>query len=608
MFMKPKIIFILAAALALAACAPTYVGVDPAGPGGELFARAERSFRSGAYRKALSQYDEYLSRYPDGAQAPTVLFREGEIHRHWKDYRTARKNYQYLIDKYGGNPLAPLAMAGVLRSLYDEKRYREVIQHADAFLRRPGGVDRPAGIFVVLGDTYMALDSPVNAVYFYAKAHELTSPANNKNIALRLKAAVKKLSIADILALSERVTDPVTRGYLIYTLGMKEVDEKRHDDAVRTFSQFVAASPKHEYADEARRMLRDLGGGTPGTVGGQHIIGCLLPLTGSYAHYGKKALRAVELAVGEAAPGGDVGVLVKDTGSNSNQAVQAVQEMARENVTAIIGPIITAAAAASEAQDAGIPIIVLTQKPDITKTGDYVFRNFLTPRMQVRSLVSHGMQMMGIRRYAVLYPQEKYGTVFLEAFRNEVQAQGGDLVAAQSYTVKQSDFSAPIKRLLQYSGIEALFIPDGPDKAGLIIPQLTYHGLSGVRLLGTNLWNSEKLIRSAGRFAQGAIFPEIFFPDSPLPEVQNFVRRFTDHFGEPPGFIEALAYDSTMMLVETFRTTDTGGRPAVREALSHIQFLQGVTGSTEFDETGDALKKLELLKIEGDHFETMGVW
>ena len=518
MFMKLKVIFILVArAGAGGHVRPTNIGVDPAGPGAELFAGAERSFHSGAYRRALGQYDEYLSRYPDGAEAPTVLFRKGEIHHHWKDYRTARKNYQYLIDKYGKSPLASLAMAGVLRSLYDEKRYREVIQHADAFLRRPQGVERPAGIFVVLGDTYMALDSPVNAVYFYAKAHELTSPANNKNIALRLKSAVKKLSIADILALSERVTDPVTRGYLIYTLGVKEVAEKRHDDAVRTFSQFVAASPKHEYADEARRMLRDLesGYGPSNAAGARHVIGCLLPLTGSYAQYGKKALRAIELAVGEAAPGGDVGVRVKDTGSNSNQAVQAVQEMARENVTAIIGPIITAAAAASKAQDAGIPIIVLTQKPDITNIGNYVFRNFLTPRMQARSLVSYGMQAMGIRRYAVLYPQEKYGTVFLDAFRSEVQAQGGDLVATQTYTVKQSDFSAPIKRLLQYGGIEALFIPDGPDKAGLIIPQLTYHGLSDVQLLGTNLWNSEKLIQSAGRFAPGRDFPGNLFSRQP---------------------------------------------------------------------------------------------
>ena len=594
--------------MALAACASPHVGVDHADPGADLFARAERSFRSGAYRKALTHYNEYLSRYPDGAEAPAALFREGEIYRRWKDFRTSRKSFQDLIDKHAESPLVPQAMAGVLTSLYDEKRYGELIQHADAFLKRLKGGERSAGILVILGDAYMAMDSPVDAVYFYAKAHEQPSTAKNKNIALRLKSTVKKLSIPDILALSERVTDPVTRGYLIYTLGMKEIDEKRYDDGARTLSQFVAAFPGHESVGEAQRVLQELEGGASGAVVGRHVLGCLLPLTGSYEHYGKKALRAIELAIAEAAPGGDVGILVKDTCSDSNQAALAVQAMARENVTAIIGPIITSEAAASKAQDARIPIIVLTQRPDITKTGDYVFRNFLTPQMQVRSLVSHAIQMMGIRRFAILYPQEKYGTVFLEAFRNEVQAQGAELVAVQAYGVNQADFSASIKRLLNYSGIEALFIPDDPDKAGLIIPQLTYHGISDIQLLGTNLWNSEKLIRSAGRFAQGAIFPEIFYAESPQPEVQNFVRMFAAHFGEPPGFIEALVYDTSLMLIEAFRAVDTGGRSEVRDMLSRMQFLQGVTGSTEFDETGDAVKKLELLKIEGSGFVTVGLW
>ena len=103
-------------------------------------------------------------------------------------------------------------------------------------------------------------------------------------------------------------------------------------------------------------------------------------------------------------------------------------------------------------------------------------------------------------------------------------------------------------------------------------------------------------------------FPEVFYPDSPQPEVQKFVRSYTDRYGEAPGFIEALAYDTAMMLIETVPAADQGGRPAVRDALSRIQFFRGVTGATEFDETGEAVKKLELLKIQGDQFETLGFW
>lgn len=602
-------ILAVAAALALAACAPAYMGTDGGEPGAELFSRAERNYRAGAYREALRSYNEYLAAFPSGIEAPTALFREAEIYRAWKDYRNARTYYQHLIDHYGGSPLVSDAMTGILRTLYDEKRHQEVIQRADAFLKRPGGVERPGGMFAVLGDTYMALTSPANAVYFYAKALERLSPSEGSRISPRLEAAVKSLSTSDILALSERVTDARTRGYLIYALGMKEAEEKRYADAARTLSQFIAGYPKHEYAGDAQRMLKQLESRpAPGAGGGRYVIGCLLPLTGTYKSFGQKALRAVQLAVDEASPEGAVRILVRDTRSDSIRAAAAVEEMARENVSAIIGPIVSAPAAAPKAQAAGIPIIVLTQKPDITRTGEYVFRNFLTPQMQARSLVSYATEVMGLRRFAILYPQEKYGTVFLETFTREVKAQEGVLVASMSYGVNTTDFSGPIQRLRQYSGIEALFIPEGPEKSILIFPQLAAQGLSSVQLLGTNLWNSEKLVRSVGRYAQGAVFPEIFFPESPEPEVQNFVRSYTDRYGEGPGFIEALAYDAAMMLVEAVPAMDRGGRPAVREALSRIQFIRGVTGATEFDETGDAVKKLELLKIQGDHFEPLGFW
>ncbi|AOY57926.1 MULTISPECIES: penicillin-binding protein activator [Desulfococcus] len=606
--MNLRKISIVAAVLLLTACVSTDPGLDRTEPGAELFARAERSFRSGSYRKAMIQYDDYLSQFPTGPQASIAIFRKGEIHHRWRDYATSRQYYERVVDEYARSRFVSSAMLGILQTLYDERRYREIIQKADVFLRNSEGLERSAPVFTILGDAYAALDSPANAVYFYAKAHEQSAvPGNQDSLSRRMKAAVNKLSTAEILALSERVTDSAAQGYLIYALGMKAVDEKRYDDAVRTLSQFIAVAPEHEYAAEARRMLQDLEGVT-GVMSGRHTLGCLLPLTGAYAHYGNKALQGIELALNHAGLGEAIDIRIEDTASDSNRAADAVLEMARENVTAIIGPINTAKAAALKAQDAQIPIVVLTQKPDITKIGDYVFRNFMTPQMQVQALVTYAMQMMGIQKFAILHPREKYGQVFLEAFQRELQAYAGKLVTVQSYGVKDSDFSAVIGRLRRHGDIEALFIPDGADKAGLIIPQLTYHGFSNVQLLGTNLWHSEKLIRTAGRFAQGAIFTDIFYSASPSPEVQVFVRNFRTRFGESPGFIEALAYDTTLMIIEALHAAKGGGGPAVRRSISQIRHFTGATGETRFDDTGDAVKKLQILKIEGSRFEAAGVW
>ena len=82
-----------------------------------------------------------------------------------------------------------------------------------------------------------------------------------------------------------------------------------------------------------------------------------------------------------------VRLIIKDTASDEAQAVQAVRELADDGVAAIIGPIIAAPGAAREAQRLQMPMVTITQKSDVTETGNYIFRHFITPQNQVRTLV-----------------------------------------------------------------------------------------------------------------------------------------------------------------------------------------------------------------------------
>ena len=52
---------------------------------------------------------------------------------------------------------------------------------------------------------------------------------------------------------------------------------------------------------------------------------------------------------------------------------------------------------------------------------------------------------------------------------------------------------------------EALLVPDAPKLLGLVIPQLAYYDIVNTTLLGTNLWYSDKLLKDAGEYAQGAV-------------------------------------------------------------------------------------------------------
>jgi ABC-type branched-subunit amino acid transport system substrate-binding protein len=149
---------------------------------------------------------------------------------------------------------------------------------------------------------------------------------------------------------------------------------------------------------------------------------------------------------------------------------------------------------------------------------------------------------------------------------------------------------------------DAVFIPDAPKKAGLIIPQLAYYDIEDVQLIGTNLWHSDKLLEMTRQYIQGAVLPEGFFADGNASHVQAFTLEFERAFGENPGFIEAIAYDSAGILLQFLSNTAIHFKSRLKDELLNMVDFQGVTGRTSFDYQGDALKKLYILRITGSRF------
>jgi ABC-type branched-subunit amino acid transport system substrate-binding protein len=220
-------------------------------------------------------------------------------------------------------------------------------------------------------------------------------------------------------------------------------------------------------------------------------------------------------------------------------------------------------------------------------------------------------------------------------FREEFQASGGEILTVAAYSPEATDYSAPIRKLLRFSreapkatkaerkepresgsrrsrleekdtvrvcDFQAIFIPDEPKKAGMLVPQLVYYDIKNVFLLGTNLWHSETLIKMAEPYVQGAIMADAFFAGSLEPPAKRFVTAFEETYQEPPGFIEAIAYDSAMILF------DVVGRPGVRlrsdvaAVLRNSDGFPGATGLTRFAANGEPEKVLHILEVRGRKF------
>ena len=632
-------LFFLGMALALmaAACGPRpRPGIAPLpkhrAAADDLFQRAERSFGQNAYEEALALYSDYLARYPDEPLAPAALMKIGSIHSLQGNSGRARLAFSQLVAEYPASPLRPEAMLEILTSLLREGDHREVVARASAALPMMGTPGQRLRALSVIGDAYTALEAPLEAVGAYTGAMRMAGPSEQEAVAAKLRAALLRLRSDEVETLAARRDESLPMDYLLFQAGMLFAREGRRTDALLLLNAFKDRYPYHSYAARAAEVIAELQKPGPRS---EVTLGALLPLSGDYQAIGQKAMRGIELAVSQYNARGApplVRLVVKDTASEEAETLQALRDLDRENATAVIGPLVHAEAAAREAQRLGLPMIAITQRDQLVGLGTYVFRNFVTPKAQVRSLAAYAVGSLGIHRVAILYPDDTYGRTFMALFREEFLAHGGVILDALAYSPEAVDFAPVIKRLLQFSrripkeeppvprapeprrrapepkdyelefDFEALFIPDEPKKAGMLVPQLFFHDIKGIQLLGTNLWSSEQLIRLAEAYVQGAILPDGFFAGSSEAQTVRFAAAYEEAFLEKPGMIEAIVYDSAWMVLEAVGRPEVRLRGDVAAFLRRPEGFAGVTGLTRFDASGEVDKSLRILQVRGKRF------
>ena len=136
----------------------------------------------------------------------------------------------------------------------------------------------------------------------------------------------------------------------------------------------------------------------------------------------------------------------------------------------------------------------------------------------------------------------------------------------------------------------------------MILPQLAFKDIRDIVLLGTNLWHRQSLLDETRGYNRGAIITEGYFEHSRKPATVRFNQAFTRLYGEPPGFLEAIFYDSAKIMLSTAMDPSVDSRQRLKEALQEQRIYEGATGTTMFDPSGAARKELFLLTIRNNRF------
>jgi len=355
---------------------------------------------------------------------------------------------------------------------------------------------------------------------------------------------------------------------------------------------------------------------------------------------------------GELRLGPSIRLIVRDSAGRPEQAAAAVRELADDDdVVAIIGPIGSSEceAAAREAERAEIPLLTLSNRQEIPAERDYVFRVRTTIQDEVGFLVDYAFEQLGAQNFAVLYPKSRYGRGMREQYWNAVLERGGKIVAVASYPPDATDFNEAIRSMIGFGlltrdektalyerermlrrarrlepedqavaresvyplvgpelamlpptvDFDALFIPDSYDKIALIAPQLAFHEIGEMQLLGSADWNDPRLVKIAREHVRGAVISTPFFEHSPFDFVRDFRAGYEESFGVSPSTFSSYGYDAAnLVLVQLAAIDDGDSRRQVREGILATRGYPGVSGVTSMLPDGNARKRPFMLGVQ----------
>ena len=341
------------------------------------------------------------------------------------------------------------------------------------------------------------------------------------------------------------------------------------------------------------------------TAGAQdsYKIGFNAPLNGFAAADGNSALKGAELAVEQVnAEGGVNGkmleLVVMDDQADPKQAVPAVTKLIESDgvVMGISGSYSGATrAAAGVYQAAGKPFIsAYAVHPDITRTGDYVFRTSFVGEVQGRAGAKLVGEDLKAKKVALIVLNNDFGKSLANGFKEKAGDYGIEIVGEYEYGIKDRQFG-PIVASVKADNPDAIYATGYFFTAGPLVSQLRAAGVT-VPVVGQEGYDSEKFIEIAGEAAEGVIITTSLDRDSDAAETRSFIEAFEKKAGFKADMVAASGH--TAVKVAAAALAKAGDDPAaLRDAIAGTT-VEASTGTISFNDLGEVRKDVQVQVVK----------
>ncbi|MEM9002799.1 MAG: ABC transporter substrate-binding protein [Cyanobacteria bacterium P01_F01_bin.86] len=343
-------------------------------------------------------------------------------------------------------------------------------------------------------------------------------------------------------------------------------------------------------------------------------IGLIVSLSGDIPEVGQATINAAQMAMESVNAAGGLPVngrqqkielIINDSPDNPQGAVASAQKLInQENVAVIVGPQASrnAIPAAEVAEATQIPLISpWSTNPKTTLGKRYVFRVPFTDPAAAQAMAKLARVDLEVQKAAILYDvTQPHNTTSAEVFQQAFESLGGQIVANEVYTPDTADLK-PLLQKIQANQPQVLYLPNYANEIPLQASLVRELGIDAT-LLGTDAW-ATIAASELSESLEGSLFTSHYAPDILATEAQDFVEHYDEQYGEIPNDVAALTYDAFGLLFKAISTQQKSDPEAIREGLAAIEGYRGVTGTIGYQQGGDPIKSIVIMKVQDGQFK-----
>jgi branched-chain amino acid transport system substrate-binding protein len=359
---------------------------------------------------------------------------------------------------------------------------------------------------------------------------------------------------------------------------------------------------------------------TAGTVGAADLIkiGLLAPLTGPAAADGLSVQNSVKLAVERVnADGGVLGKKVEfvsyDDRMDPKDAVALARKLIEQDkVVAVVAGSYSAPsrAVAPIFQEEKIPAIAAyAVHPDVTKAGNYNFRNGFLGMVEGKAAAYAAVKMLKGKKIALLVSDNDFGRELSKGFKYYIDKYGKgaiSIVSEQVYPMSEKDFKPYLTKIKEQNP-DVIFSSGYYFQTGPVVKQAREMGIKA-HILGEEGADSPKFLEIAGAAGEGFVIVTNLNRDDKRPQVQKFLKTYEERYGIQPDMVGASAYDAFMMICDAIKRAKSVKGADIRAAIAGIKDYSGLTGMVKkFTPEGEVVKDVQVQIVRKGRFHNLGV-